>query len=196
MASLSQAKTLGGVGSILVLLSVAPVAGGILAIAGFIMTLIAVKYVSDVVGDKAIFNNMIISVILSIVGVVVAVVFVLGSVMQFIGFGNMYNSMITSSPITPANIATSDLIGLITGIVVGLVLLWIFFLISAVFLRKSYNSIKAKLNIGMFGTAALLYLIGFVLLFVAQILLVVAFFSIPDSLPAPPSMQAAPSQSS
>ncbi len=47
----------------------------------------------------------------------------------------------------------------------------------------------------LFGTAALLYLIGaaltiilvgFLLIFVAQILFIVAFFSLPDQLPAQP----------
>lgn len=53
MASLSQAKLLGGVGSILVLVgalgSLATVyLGATLPIVGLIMTLIAVKYISDV----------------------------------------------------------------------------------------------------------------------------------------------------
>jgi hypothetical protein len=52
MASLSQAKTYGGIGSLLVLLSPVPSVGWILAIAGFVLTLIAVKNISDVVKDS------------------------------------------------------------------------------------------------------------------------------------------------
>ncbi len=75
-------------------------------------------------------------------------------------------------------------------------------IISAIFLRKSYEKIATHLNVNMFRTAALLYLIGaalvivfglgFILLFVAQILLIVAFFSIPDQMPmAQPAAQPA-----
>src|SRR2546427_420670 len=87
MASLGQAKTLGGVGSILVLLSPIPYAGAVLAIVGFIMILIAVKYIADVLGDQKIFNNMIISVVLAIIGIVVGVVVVLSAVYSLIGLG-------------------------------------------------------------------------------------------------------------
>src|SRR5207247_8955322 len=88
MASLGQAKTLGGVGSILVLLSPIPYAGAVLSIVGFIMILIAVKYIADILGDQKIFNNMIIAVILAIIGIVVGVVVVLGAVYSLIGLGS------------------------------------------------------------------------------------------------------------
>src|SRR5437867_3008825 len=75
MASLSQAKTLGGVGSILALLGIVPSVGPVLSIAGLIMSLVAVKYVSDILRDKPIFNNMIITSILTIGGIVRLVAF-------------------------------------------------------------------------------------------------------------------------
>jgi hypothetical protein len=68
MASLSQAKTLGGVGSILVLLGAVPSVGFILAIVGFIMILVAVKNVSETLSEPKIFNDMIISVLMAIIG--------------------------------------------------------------------------------------------------------------------------------
>jgi uncharacterized membrane protein len=61
MASLSQAKTLGGVGSILVLLGAIPNVGFVLAIVGFILILVAVKNVSESVNEPGIFNDMIIA---------------------------------------------------------------------------------------------------------------------------------------
>jgi uncharacterized membrane protein len=67
MKTLSQAKTLGGIGSILILLSIVPYAGIIFSVVGFILVLVAVKDISDALADKSIFNNMIIAVILSIV---------------------------------------------------------------------------------------------------------------------------------
>ena len=192
MPSLSQAKTLGGVGSILALLGIVPTAGPVLSIAGLIMTLVAIKYISDVLGDKRIFNNMIIAVILGIGGIIVLVAFVLAAVARFVGFGNLFGA----SPGVPPTIPASDVISLIAGIAIGLLAAWVLVIVSAVFLRMSYKSVAARLNVKLFGTAALLYLIGaaltiiligFALIFVAQILLVVAFFSLPDTPPMPPS---------
>src|SRR3990172_2592872 len=71
MSSLAQAKTLGGIGSILIILSVVPSAGPLLAIIGLVLVLVAVKYISDAVGDRSIFNNMIVAVVLAIVGLAV-----------------------------------------------------------------------------------------------------------------------------
>src|SRR5712692_11083555 len=92
MASLSQAKTLGGVGSILALLGIVPYVGSVLSIAGLIMTLVGVKYISDVLADKRIFNNMIIYVILGIGGIVVLVAFVFAAIARFIGVGNLFGA--------------------------------------------------------------------------------------------------------
>ncbi|MDH2899392.1 MAG: hypothetical protein PXY39_00300 [archaeon] len=63
---MSEAKTLGGVGSILVLFTAVPYVGVVLGIAGFVMVLIAVKYISDVIGIEQVFRNMIISVLLAV----------------------------------------------------------------------------------------------------------------------------------
>jgi uncharacterized membrane protein len=184
MTTLSQAKTLGGVGAILGLLTFIPYVGGILGIVGIILILIAVNHVSNIVEDRNIFKNMIYAVILRIVGIVVGAVTVFASVFRFIGFEGW------TGPIEPL---PSDIMGFILGIVLGLVIIWIFYLISAFFLRRSYNSIAEKLNVRMFGTVALLYLIGaalaivlvgFIIIFIAQILEIVAFFSIPSKQPS------------
>jgi len=193
MGTLSQAKTLGGVGSILVLLVFIPTAGVVLAIIGFIMTLIAVKYISDDLKDSKIFNDMLIAIALSIVGFVVVGVIVAASVYRFVGLGSIEGGTVTTS--------TPGLGGLIGGIVVGLVIGWIVLIVSSYFLRKAYNEVGLKLNIPMFKTAALIYfigailsiiVIGLLLILIAQILLIVAFFSIPDMMPAGPGMPPPP----
>jgi uncharacterized membrane protein len=90
MSSLANAKTLGGIGSILVLLTVAPSVGWVLGIVGFAMILVAVKYISDNLNEKKIFSNMLRAVILSIVGIAVASIVVLGTVLN--AFQNGYSS--------------------------------------------------------------------------------------------------------
>src|SRR5712692_3178130 len=153
MASLSQAKTLGGVGSILALLGIVPSAGPVLQIVGLIMTLVAVKYISDILGDKRIFNNMIISVILSIGAIVVLVVFVIAAIARFVGFASFFGA---SQSVPPGTVPPADIISLIAGLIVGLLAAWVLAIVSAIFLRMSYKSISARLNVGLFSTTALL----------------------------------------
>ena len=193
MASLSQAKILGEVGSILVVLAAIPTVGGLLGIVGFILLLIAVKDISDYVGDKSIFNNMLISVGAAIVGLIVGVFVVLGSVINVL----VNNGMMGYNP-SVSNIPQSQWMSLIGPALAAFAILWVALIVSAVFVRRSYSSIAEKLNIGMFRTAGLIYiigaataiiLIGFVLILVAQILLIIAFFSIPEN---PPPAQTSP----
>ncbi|MDV3293677.1 MAG: DUF996 domain-containing protein [Nitrososphaerales archaeon] len=198
MAQLSQAKTLGGVGSILMLLAVIPVVGWVLSIAGAIMVLLAIKHVSDIVQDKSIFNNMVIAIVLSIIGVVVGVAVIFGTMFTTLGLGAYAGRFPSFS--TPPTFPAGDWMGLMLGALTGLAIIWVLLLVSAIFVRKSYETTAKKLGVSMFGTAGLLYLIGaaltivlvgFVLLFVALILNIVAFFSIPDQ---PMPMQASQPQ--
>lgn len=88
MAMLSQAKTLGGVGSILVLLTAAPNVGWVLGIVGFVMTLFAVKYISEIVKDRSIFHNMLVSIGFVIGAIAVGTVVVIGAVFRVMGMGS------------------------------------------------------------------------------------------------------------
>jgi uncharacterized membrane protein len=194
MTSLSEAKTLGGIGSILVLLTAAPTVGWILGIVGFIMILVAVKSISDAVKEERIFNNMLISVVLAIGGIAVGTIALVGTLFQFIGMGTF-----VGPDFVPAqNVPVGNWMALAGAAIIGLVAVWAFSLASAVFVRRSYSAIASKLNVKTFGTAGLLYLIGaatmvigigFILIFVAEILLAIAFFSIPERLPEAPQAQ-------
>jgi uncharacterized membrane protein len=203
MSSLSTARTFGGIGSILVLLFIVPGIGALLSVIGWILILIAVDNIAGVVGERKIFNDTLIAAILAIVGIVVGVLVVLGSVLKFASRNGM--TLLTGPhslrDINSTAFSSGQLTGvgdLFVGAVIGLAIIWVFFIVSAVFLRRSFTSMASKLNVGMFGTAALLYLIGaaltiivvgFIIVFIADILMVVAFFSMPDdtSLEPPPT---------
>jgi uncharacterized membrane protein len=159
---LNQAKTLGGIGSILELIP------GI-SIVGYILTLIAVKYVSDSLQDRSIFNNMIYAVITGIIGAAVGAGFV---------FSGVFFSVFTSG------------LSGIFGVVAFLGIIWISLIISAIFIRRSFDTMATRLNIKSFRTAGTLYfvgailtivLIGFVILLIAYIFQIVAFFSIEEA---------------
>lgn len=183
---LSQAKTLGGVGSILLLLTFAPYVGMVLAVVGLVLILVAVSRIADAVRDRLIYRNAILAVVLGIAGVLVGGLVIFAAVFRVLGLG--FLAGLDLNPIT----TPADFWGLITALVLGLLAMWVFYLVSAVFLKRACDAISTRLNVRTFHTAALLYLVGavlavvvvgFALIFVAQILFVVAFFSIPAEAP-------------
>ena len=190
MATLGQARTYGGIGSILALLAPMPFFGWALAIAGFILMLVAVKYISDIIRDPTIMNNMIISIAATVVGIVVGAFVILGSVFRFIGLNNLVGPAYFGTNFNPASISAGDWIGLVASVLVGVAVTWAFLTVSGILLRRSYSKIGAALDVNMFGTAGLVFLVGaattivlvgFILIPVALILLAIAFFSIKDT---------------
>jgi uncharacterized membrane protein/ribosomal protein L40E len=171
MASLSSAKTLGGVGGILVFVP-------FLSLVGWILILLATKEISESVQDKTIFDDALLAGITAVIGAVVfAFVFAL---VVFTGSAG--------GPFAPGPFAFSGLFLVILGA------FWVFTIISAIFLKRSYEKISQRLNVSAFATAGLLYLIGaaltivlvgFLILLIALIFQVVAYFSIQDRPPTP-----------
>ena len=198
MATLSQAKTYGGIGAILTLLMPVPTVGWLLSIAGFVLTLYAVKYISEIVKDQSIWNDMLISIIVAIVGVFVAFFVLVTSLLRFMGLNGM-NFADMGSSFNPSSIPSGDVVGLVMWALAGIAVLWIVLTVSGVFFHRGYGKIGAALNIGMFNTAGLLFLVGaattilivgFLLIPISLILLAVAFFSINEN--APPSLSPGP----
>ena len=190
VASLGQAKTLGGVGAILALLFWVPAHVGIvLLIVGLVLMLFAVKNIADTVGDQAIFGNMMYSVILAIIGPIIATVVLLAAAASFLA------ALIALRP--GSMTIPSGFLAALGFLILAGVVLWICILISTIFVKRSYDAIALKLRVDMFRTTGLLFLIGaatlivlvgFVILFIAAILQIIAFFSIPEQVPsqAPP----------
>jgi uncharacterized membrane protein len=204
MGTLSEAKTLGGVGAILTLLGIVPYAGAVLVIVGWIMVLIAIKYISDNVQDRSIYNNALIATAVAIIGAAVGGIIIGVNIFHYLGTtGGIPNS------VNSTTFQSSSFMGLVTGAIAGLAIFWILAIVASYFLWTSFKSVTAKVNVSMFRTGALIYfigsiltiiLVGFILTFVGQILFVVAFFSLPESLPItvanqPPPPSTGPSPS-
>jgi len=87
-----------------------------------------------------------------------------------------------------ASIMTPEIImDLIVGGIAALLILFIFCILGAYFMRKSLDMLATKTDVKLFATTGLILLlgavltvilIGFILLFVAIILLIISFFSI------------------
>ena len=185
LSKLTDAKVLGGIGALLVLLAAVPDVGLLLGISGLVLILLAIRKISQTVNDRSIYTNMRNAVLLGIGAIAVASITVAGAIYNVLGMGSFAGARFAFSPSIPVQ----QFFGLALIVVAGLVSIWVILLVSAVFVRRSYNSVATKLNVDMFKTAGLLYLIGaataiigvgFLIIFVSEILLAIAFFSIKE----------------
>jgi len=195
---LESSKNLGGVGALLIfigpLLSVLPRVGawtGILSLIGAILVLIALKGFADYYKEAGIFNNALYAIIVAIVGVVVfAALLILSAVDFFSALGLNIGNVQDWVSISQLNwqAINLDLIFRFVGVILlSLVVLFVFLVITVVFLRRSLGLMAIKTGVGLFGTTGLLLLIGAILTIIALgvflvwlaiLLLAIAFFSI------------------
>jgi uncharacterized membrane protein len=205
--TLETSKNLGGVGAILLFIGVIPwIApyGWILGLVGLILALIGFKGLADYYKEAGIFNNALYAVITAIVGAVAVVAIAILGLTSFltdigINISDWTNSAALSS-IDWANIGFNVIGDFLVYIIVALLVAFVFLLITALLLRKSLGLLSSKTGVGMFGTTGLILLIGAVLtiivigvflIWIAMLLLAVAFFSIRPQ-PAQPAQPAAP----
>ena len=205
---LTTNKNLGGVGAILMFISplltfVAPYAG-LLGLIGFILVLISLKGLGDHYNEGGIFNNALYGFIAGIVGCVVSAGVFLATALTVIadlGISDWTNPNEWTAAFT-GEAAFDTILKLAGAVIIALVILFVFVILTAWFYRKSLNLLSAKSGVGMFGTTGLILLIGavltiiaigFLLIWIAVILLAVAFFSIrttggptPEAPPPPP----------
>jgi len=195
MGSLKNAKIFGGIGALLMLIGpFIPSSFGILALIGFILTFIAVKMIADEFKEKAIFSNFLFFFILTILAIVAAGIIGLVTFQSVGGleyFMDLQN-LAMSNPSDPM-VIWRYIQPMITGVIAALVVGWIILVIAVFFLRKSFNMMAEVTKVKWFGTSALLFLIGaftmviivgFFIILIAVILEIVAFFSLPDQVPA------------
>lgn len=207
--TLESSKNLGGIGAILIVIGVLPIPyATILSLIGLILLLIGLKGLADFYKEGGIFNNTLYAIILAIVGGVVA-----AGIVAVMFIGTLADLGINLSNITdwatfgPAlvtrftDISNSGLLfNLLGAIAISLIVLFVFAIIAVLFFRRSLTQLASKTGVGLFGTAGLLMLIGAVLtiivigallIWIAWILVAVAFFRI-RAQPAAPTQPAPP----
>jgi uncharacterized membrane protein len=207
--TLESSKNLGGIGAILIVIGMLGFAvpyAGILLLIGLILLLIGLKGLADYYKEGGIFNNTLYAIILAIVGVVVAVgtfiVTALAALSDIIGrtidLSNVTDWTTLGTELTNrfTNFADFSAIWTLIGaFVVALIIIFVFAIVAVFFFRRSLNQLSSKTGVGMFGTAGLLMLIGAVLtivvigillIWIAWILVAVAFFQIRSQAAAPP----------
>jgi uncharacterized membrane protein len=181
--SLESGKNLAGIGSIFLVIPVP-----FLSIVGIIMVLVGMKNLSKAYNDESIWKNTLYAVIFGIIGIVAS-----GVTLVSLFFGGIF-----AGAALELGDATG-LVGLIAGLIIFLVVAFIFYLLEAIYIRRAFDTLANKSGVGLFRTGGMLLLIGAILtivlvglflIFIAWILILVAFFQIPSSpqsqMPPPP----------
>jgi uncharacterized membrane protein len=194
-------------GAILMFIGVLPYVSfyGIVTLVGLILVMVAMYGLASHYRESGIFNNTLYGVITAIVGVVLFAVVVVYALFGFlaeigltIGMGNITDWAAGLANIDWANLGFNLIGSFITNILLALVVLFVFVVITAILLRKSLGLLSAKTGIGLFGTTGTIILIGAVLtiiligvllIWIALLLLAVAFFQIKPQQTQPQSPQ-------
>ena len=190
MAELSNAKIMGGIGALLMLIGgFIPYAGPIVSILGLVLLFIAVKTISDLTKDKDIFNNYCMHFIFGILTIVA--IFVIMLIAFGAAGGFTWISSLETAEITDFESFWEYFGDIVGGCVSALIVGWILSIIAAIYLRRSYNRIADHTKVGLFKTTGTVYfigaitaivLIGFLILLIARIIEIIAYFSLPDKL--------------
>ncbi len=210
--TLESNKTLGGIGAILLFIGLLPYGEpftGIIALVGLILVLVALYGFASIYKERGIFNNFLYGIIAGIMGAVIAgvmvVVYVLTTLKSFLyqiypGWNGDWSKLSGLTPNT-SNITMSTVSPLLERLLVVFVVLWIFIIIAAFFARRSLKTLSAKTSVGLFSTAALLLfigailtivLIGVLLMWIAALLIAIAFFQIKAQPEQPVTTMAPP----
>ncbi len=191
MSKLSEAKIFGGLGALLMLVgSFVPYAGPIISIVGLVLLFIAVKSISNVTKDEEIFSSYLMHFIISIIAIVALIAIMLlafGAAGGFTWISGLEGAEITDVESFWENFGT-----IIGGCFLALIVSWILYIIAAIYLRRSYNKIAEHTKVDLFRTTGTVYFIGaittiivvgLIIIFIARIIEIIAYFSLPDNLP-------------
>ena len=196
--SFEYSKTLAGEGSILLILSIVPYVGWVLGIIGVILFLKGVKELANYYQDNEIYQNSLTGVKFYIIALIAAAVAIAAIV---IGVGSATGYKF-SSGFTPT-------VGFGVGLAaffIGLIIAFIFYVLAASHLRRTFNTLAQKSGEKSFATAANLLwwgsiltiiVVGLLLIFIAWIFAVISFFSMRSQqqyAPQPPFYTAPSSQ--
>jgi len=181
-----SSKNLSAVGALLIVigavLGFAVSFSGIVSLIGIILLLIGLKGLANFYKEDGIFNNALYSMITAMVGCVVGVGVIVTSAVSALADLGIDWSNIEDWGNVGTDIGTrftdfdfSAILSLLGALLVGLLIIFVFFIISMYFLRKSMNQLSTKSGIGLFGTAGILVLIGAVIPVIGLLIIWIGF---------------------
>ena len=197
--NLESAKSIGGVGALLVFIGglaffVQPLLTLGLGVLGALLALISLHSLAHDYMEKGIFNN----------GLYGFITFVVGGIVSFAGFIYLFfytsyvkdlvsvlypgfNGDWTNLPnlTVNSNVNPADIVPFLGPIIAILVVTWIFIIVGSFFTWRALKHVSAKSSVGLFASSGLLMLIGaiipligLILVWIALLLIAIAFFQI------------------
>ncbi len=170
---IKDAKLMGGIGSILALLSFIPKAGWIISLVGFILVIIAIKKITDATNRDDVFNDYLKGAIINIVGSII---------ISLAGGGLAIMAIVRRPggvPIVPI------------GVIVAFVIAWVVMIVGTYFMKKGLVGLSEVTgeknfatagNLFFWGAVLLIIVIGGIVSLVGYIFQIIAFFSLPDTI--------------
>ena len=215
---LETSKNLGGVGALLLFIGIFPYVNtyGIVELIGAILVLVALNGFAKFYNDRRMFTNALYGVIAFIIGVIaaiaIAIAIVLPNISSFImklypSWNGDWSTLaqFTSSTPNTSNITPSDILPFVSAAIIVFVIIWIFSIVGAFFIRQSLKEVSVKTSFGLFATSGLILLIGaaliiifglgFILMWISALLLAIAFFTFKPVEQQPVYSTAAPAAS-
>ena len=206
--TLESSKIMGGIGAILMFVGILPQVNyiGIIELIGLILVLVALHNLANYYKEGGIFRNAMYGVAIAVVGAIIigvlAFAVVLSNIKDLIiqlypGWNGDWSTLQGMTPNT-SNFDPTNIFPLIGGLLVVLVLAWVFSIIAAFFIWRSLKQVSNKSNTGLFGTAGLILLIGaiipgigLILMWISALILAISFFTLksreqPMATSAPP----------
>src|SRR5665647_1073380 len=193
--NLESAKNLGGIGAILLFIGVIPLVQYIwvIGLVGVVLVLFALHGFANYYRERGIFSNAIYGVAVAVVGGIIAGILALAVVLSNIkdlvtqlypGWNGDWSTLQGMTPNT-TNFDPTNFFPLIGGLIVVLVIAWVFSIIAAFFIYRSLKQVSNKSNSGLFRTSGLILLIGaiipiigLILMWVSALMLAIAFFTL------------------
>jgi uncharacterized membrane protein len=172
------AKTLAGEGTILLLLSLVPYVGWVLGIVGVVLLLKGMKELSYYYQDEKIYQDSLTGVKYYIIAIIAAAVAIVAIV---IGAASATGYTFAQDFVFTAGFGAG-----LTAFFAGIVIAFVFYVLAASHLRKTFKTLAEKSGETSFNTAGTLLwwgsiltiiVVGLILIFIAWIFATIGFFS-------------------
>lgn len=171
-------KTLAGEGAILLLLSLVPYVGWVLGIIGVVLLLRGMKELSNYYQDEKIYINSLTGVRFYVIALIAAAVAIVAMV---VGVASATGFTFTADFVPTVGFG----VGLV-AFFAGLVVAFVFYVLAASHLRRTFNTLAEKSgeesfttagNLLWYGSIFTIILVGLVLILIAWIFATIGFFT-------------------
>jgi len=201
MLNLDSSKNLGGIGAILLIISVVAFFAqpllSVLGLLGAILLLVALYGLAQFYREKSIFNSGLYAFIAFVVGAVLTFASVVYLVLYtsylsdlisliYPGFNGDWSNLPNLSPNT--DISFAELLGFVGPIFGIFAVAWISLMVASFFAWRAFKNLATKSGVNLFSTAGIVLLVGalltvvfglgLILMWIGVLLLAIAFFQI------------------